>query len=293
MDQAGKDSDLALSERFGRFHELVAHWAEVQPDAPALIEFDSTLSYATLTRFVDQAAAALASGDESKARLLLSDRHAVQGRSSTLQEDIERSETTLDSYRREISALEDRLGTDFRRESLAQARIEGARTTIRARQLMHGTLAEAAMAKLEKKVEMLMAKRDALDSADADYEEMMKRLHRILAKISEGDIHTGVISLEKDDPLGSPIAFVGMDPEAIRGMPVVLVDDVLNSGRTLIHAAKAILDHAPKNLSTAVLIDRFHRSFPIRADFCGLTLSTNLKEHISVVFGEEDAAYLD
>lgn len=124
-------------------------------------------------------------------------------------------------------------------------------------------------------------------------EEMMKRLHRILAKISEGDIHTGVISLEKDDPLGSPIAFVGMDPEAIRGMPVVLVDDVLNSGRTLIHAAKAILDHAPKNLSTAVLIDRFHRSFPIRADFCGLTLSTNLKEHISVVFGEEDAAYLD
>jgi acyl-CoA synthetase (AMP-forming)/AMP-acid ligase II len=61
MDQAGKDSDLALSERFGRFHELVAHWAEVQPDAPALIEFDSTLSYATLTRFVDQAAAALAS----------------------------------------------------------------------------------------------------------------------------------------------------------------------------------------------------------------------------------------
>lgn len=124
-------------------------------------------------------------------------------------------------------------------------------------------------------------------------EEMMKRLHRILAEISEGDIHTGVIKLEKDDPLGSPISFVGMDPEAIRDMPVVLVDDVLNSGRTLIHAAKAILDHAPKTLSTAVLIDRFHRSFPIRADFCGLTLSTNLKEHISVVFGEEDAAYLD
>lgn len=124
-------------------------------------------------------------------------------------------------------------------------------------------------------------------------EEMMNRLHRILAEISDGDIHTGVISLDKDDPLGSPISFLGMDPQAIAGMPVVLVDDVLNSGRTLIHAAKAILDHAPKTLSTAVLIDRFHRSFPIRADFCGLTLSTNLKEHISVVFGKEDAAYLD
>ena len=124
-------------------------------------------------------------------------------------------------------------------------------------------------------------------------EEMMNRLLRILAEISDGDIHTGVISLDKDDPLGSPISFLGMDPQAIAGMPVVLVDDVLNSGRTLIHAAKAILDHAPKTLSTAVLIDRFHRSFPIRADFCGLTLSTNLKEHISVVFGKEDAAYLD
>lgn len=106
---------------------------------------------AEASRLEERAAAALACNDESKARLLLADRRAVQGRYATLEEDIERSETTLDSYRREISALEDRLGTDFRRESLAQARIEGARNTIRARQLMYGTLAEAAMAKLEKK----------------------------------------------------------------------------------------------------------------------------------------------
>ena len=123
---------------------------------------------AEASRLEQRAAAALAADDERKARLLLTDRRAVKGRSATLQEDIERSETTLDSYRREISALEDRLGTDLRRESLAQARIEGARNTIRARQLMHGTLAEAAMAKLEKKEQeatLAEAKVEALDLA--------------------------------------------------------------------------------------------------------------------------------
>lgn len=123
---------------------------------------------AEASRLEERAAAALGSGDESKAKLLLADRRAVEGRCATLQDDIERSETTLDSYRREISALEDRLGTDFRRNSLAQARIEGARSTIRARQLMHGTLAEVAMAKLEKKEQeatLAEAKVEALDLA--------------------------------------------------------------------------------------------------------------------------------
>ena len=123
---------------------------------------------AEASRLEQRAAAALAADDERNARLLLADRRAVKGRFATLQEDIERSETTLDSYRREISALEDRLGTDFRRDSLAQARIEGARNTIRARQLMYGTLAEAAMAKLEKKEQeatLAEAKVEALDLA--------------------------------------------------------------------------------------------------------------------------------
>lgn len=123
---------------------------------------------AEASRLEERAAAALASRDESRAKLLLTDRRAVQGRYATLQEDIERSETTLDSYRREISALEDRLAADFRRESLAQARVEGARTTIRARQLMHGTLAEAAMAKVAKKEQeanLAEANVEALDLA--------------------------------------------------------------------------------------------------------------------------------
>lgn len=124
-------------------------------------------------------------------------------------------------------------------------------------------------------------------------EEVARRLTEILRDISPAEFRLGTITLHKDLPLEHDITFEGIDPATLQSAPVVLVDDVLNSGRTLIYATKAILDLAPSHLSTAVLVDRFHRSFPIRADFCGLTLSTNIKEHIEVVLGpDEDAAYL-
>ena len=70
--------------------------------------------------------------------------------------------------------------------------------------------------------------------------------------------------------------------ETLTGQSVIVLDDVLNSGKTLMYAVHHILSAGPKRVATAVLIDRIHRSFPVRADFCGLTLSTNLKEHIEV-----------
>lgn len=124
-------------------------------------------------------------------------------------------------------------------------------------------------------------------------EEIARRLAHILSHISSADFPLGTIRLHKDLPLEHPIDFEGIQSEHIAGQPAILVDDVLNSGRTLIHAVKSVLDHSPRELRTAVLIDRFHRSFPIRADFCGLTLSTNLKEHIEVILNAgEEAAYL-
>lgn len=63
---------------------------------------------------------------------------------------------------------------------------------------------------------------------------------------------------------------------------VILVDDVLNTGETLMHSSFIILKKQVKKLRTAVLIDRKHRLFPIKADFAGLTLSTTLENHIEV-----------
>ena len=74
---------------------------------------------------------------------------------------------------------------------------------------------------------------------------------------------------------------------------LVLVDDVLNSGTTLIYGVKHFLEVPLKKLKTAVLIDRNHKKYPVKADFKGISLSTSLKEHVQVVFEEKgDYAYL-
>ena len=72
---------------------------------------------------------------------------------------------------------------------------------------------------------------------------------------------------------------------------LVLVDDVLNSGGTLIYAIKHFLNVPLNKFKTAVLIDRNHKKYPVKADFKGLSLSTSLQEHVQVVF-EENNSYV-
>jgi pyrimidine operon attenuation protein/uracil phosphoribosyltransferase len=84
---------------------------------------------------------------------------------------------------------------------------------------------------------------------------------------------------------------------AAENKTVILVDDVLSSGRTLAYGMGIFFDIPLKKLRTAVLIDRSHHRFPIVTDFYGLKLSTTLKEHVNVVLKEsgevsEDAAWL-
>ncbi len=76
------------------------------------------------------------------------------------------------------------------------------------------------------------------------------------------------------------------------GKSIVLVDDVLNSGKTLIYSMKAILSTDTMKIRTALLVDRDHRRYPVLTDFVGMTLSTTFQEHVSVEFGTEDAVYL-
>ncbi|MEP7092738.1 MAG: phosphoribosyltransferase domain-containing protein [Flavobacterium sp.] len=82
------------------------------------------------------------------------------------------------------------------------------------------------------------------------------------------------------------------DQYANKGL--VLVDDVLNSGTTLIYAVRHFLDVPLKKFKTAVLVDRNHKKYPVKADFKGISLSTSLLEHVQVVFDEngDDYAFL-
>jgi pyrimidine operon attenuation protein/uracil phosphoribosyltransferase len=127
-------------------------------------------------------------------------------------------------------------------------------------------------------------------------QEVALRLHTILAKIGELKIHIRNIKLDKENPLSKEIE-CNASKEEIQSKVVVIVDDVLNSGKTLIYAVKHILDSGPKGVYTTVLVDRIHRSFPVRADYCGLSLSTHLNEHISVKLSKSksksDAVFLE
>ncbi|HNR56094.1 MAG TPA: phosphoribosyltransferase family protein [Flavobacteriales bacterium] len=118
-----------------------------------------------------------------------------------------------------------------------------------------------------------------------------QRLRAGLAAATDLKVDLAEIELDKDRPLERP-ASLSMDPEALRDRVVVLVDDVLMSGRTLMHAASFLVQVPLKRLTTVVLVDRRHRAYPIRADIVGLTLSTTLQEHISVRLGKTDTVYL-
>lgn len=120
---------------------------------------------------------------------------------------------------------------------------------------------------------------------------LAERLAQTLREIAPLKVDLATITLDKNDPLAhEPALSIPLD--RLKDRVVVLVDDVLMSGRTLMHAA-ALLVRAPlQRLTTVVLVDRWHRRYPIRADIVGLTLSTTLQEHITVEFGKEDRVYL-
>ena len=63
---------------------------------------------------------------------------------------------------------------------------------------------------------------------------------------------------------------------------VILIDDVSNSGKTLLYAIKPFLDLNPKKIQTLVLVERSHNTFPVKPDYVGLSVATTLQEHIYV-----------
>ncbi len=87
---------------------------------------------------------------------------------------------------------------------------------------------------------------------------------------------------------------IELPAEALRNKPVIIVDDVANTGRTIFYAVQPLLKVVPKRVEVAVLVDRKHKSFPMKADYVGLSLATTLLDNIDVqILGvEEMAVYL-
>jgi len=120
-----------------------------------------------------------------------------------------------------------------------------------------------------------------------------ERLKVILDKIAPFKSRLFTIELDKQ---GSRLqAKTDFDMRECSNKVIVLVDDVLNSGKTLAYGFGVFLDVPLKKLRTVVLVDRNHKSFPITTDYAGMALSTVIKQQIDVVLdmeGEEDAVYL-
>ena len=121
---------------------------------------------------------------------------------------------------------------------------------------------------------------------------LAKRIAKVLESISPMKVQLGKIEINKKDPLCEVIKFPLTDVE-LRHKVVFLVDDVINSGKTLIYAVKHFLKVPVKKLRTVVLVDRSHNIFPVKADYVGISLSTTLQEHVTVELGKgKEVVYL-
>lgn len=123
------------------------------------------------------------------------------------------------------------------------------------------------------------------------FSEMLKKE---LSSICDINIEMVEISLDKRKPTQSEIA-LNVDSNFLLNKTVILVDDVQNTGRTFAYSIKPFLGIKIKRLQTAVLVDRDHKNFPISADYIGYSLSTTLKEHITVELKDKNklGVYLD
>ncbi|MBT3523603.1 MAG: phosphoribosyltransferase [Flavobacteriaceae bacterium] len=115
---------------------------------------------------------------------------------------------------------------------------------------------------------------------------LAEKINKELKQISKSNIKLVSIKINKKNPLEE----IELDckKEYLKNKVIVLVDDVLHTGKTLIYCVKHLLEITPKNFNTVVLIDRNHKKFPIKVDFKGISLSTFISDHVEVVFEDNN-----
>ncbi len=121
--------------------------------------------------------------------------------------------------------------------------------------------------------------------------EIAKELGKRLEDIGQQKIEVCELTIDKKKPLEHDIT-TSMSMEKFDNQAIILIDDVINSGRTMQYALMKLLERPTKRVKTVALVDRKHRNFPIRCDYVGLTLSTTLQDRIEVTLDGEKKAYL-
>jgi pyrimidine operon attenuation protein/uracil phosphoribosyltransferase len=124
---------------------------------------------------------------------------------------------------------------------------------------------------------------------------LARRLHAVLGELTGSELPIGDldISFYRDDvgahPPASPVVHASHIDFDVSDRTVVLVDDVLFTGRTVRAAIDALFDYGrPRRVQLAVLCDRGHRELPIRPDYVGKNLPTSREERVNVSLEESD-----
>ncbi len=118
-----------------------------------------------------------------------------------------------------------------------------------------------------------------------------KCIQELLVEIAGLKTELITVTLDKKNPktvtLDKPIDY--------QQEVIILIDDVSNSGKTLLYALKPFLDWSPKKIQTLVLVERSHNAFPVKPDYVGLSVATTLQEHIyvEVMAGRITGAWLE
>jgi len=120
---------------------------------------------------------------------------------------------------------------------------------------------------------------------------LAKLLAKEVENISPLQVKLVKVSLDKFAPQQSDVT-LDCDIKDLKKKCIILVDDVLNTGRTFAYGLKPFLDIEVKKIETAVLVNRSHTLFPIYPQYTGYELSTTIKDHVEVVLGKENAIYL-
>lgn len=120
---------------------------------------------------------------------------------------------------------------------------------------------------------------------------LSKLIAKHVQQISPLEVKLTKVTLDKVKPTQSDVT-LDCDVKALKKKCIVLVDDVLNTGRTFAYGMKPFLDVEVKKIETAVLVNRSHTLFPIYPQYTGYALATTIKDHVQVNLGDETAVYL-
>lgn len=116
---------------------------------------------------------------------------------------------------------------------------------------------------------------------------LAQKLKTIVEEISPIKVQLCEVFIDKKKPTNT--IETSLSSEEYQNKSLLLVDDVLHSGTTLIYGVKHFLNVPLKQFKTAVLVDRNHKKYPVKADFKGISLSTSLNENVKVIFEKNNS----